>query len=654
MSADARPRFGPWIALERAGEGAFGITWRCVHEQDPSRIAAVKAMRAEVESQAAYRARFTAERDLLRTLGTRPHPHLAGWEGSDPSPEPLWIATEFIQGRDLETCLDDGRHPYPFPLGPSQHDRYALALLVGRAVASATGFSHALGMVHRDIKPGNILLGHDGRVVLVDFGIGRDARVERLTAGLTPSPHTAAFAAPEVLEGTRIDDAWLGRVDVYSLGVVLHEILTGEVAHLPYVVDGRGETSPRPRAEALEVPARFAADLRRLVREMTAVDPARRPDMAAVHAQLRELSDHYLPEFDVPTDEQPAAWTPDRKTAPTTAPPEPQDRAPRRGVWKPQAAVELAEFFQPDRPLPTIPTEFAPPPPPPPAPPPPPFPWSRIVAAVLATALLTGAFLFTRPTTCGDGRAAGEEACDDGNRADGDGCDFLCRVENAPTRCGDGVLNAQEACDDGNAVDGDGCSSTCRVESVHACGDGQLDPGERCDDGNLVAGDGCGPGCDVEASFPPASDAQLVAWSKAATRADLTALFDHAAAHPTWLQGFSPTALRALVAASLATAPDLVSRGGTTEAIAPLLADLPGSLTCAEARSWLAWTPDTAATDPRVGSFYKRWCTICQGRLPDLALDAAACARRAKDGYRHADGRCVHQDNLPYLGGCTP
>ena len=59
------------------------------------------------------------------------------------------------------------------------------------------------------------------------------------TARQAPSPHTAAFAAPEVLVGDKIDDAWLNRLDVYSLGVVLHEILSGDVAHIPYVLDAR-------------------------------------------------------------------------------------------------------------------------------------------------------------------------------------------------------------------------------------------------------------------------------------------------------------------------------------------------------------------------------------------------------------------------------
>jgi hypothetical protein len=168
-----------------------------------------------------------------------------------------------------------------------------------------------------------------------------------------------------------------------------------------------------------------------------------------------------------------------------------------------------------------------------------------------------------------------------------------------------------------------------------------------------VPGDGCDARCKVEGLFPPSSDAQLAAWARAADRAGWQQLFEHAAAEPNWLLGFSPEALRGLVAAQNRAAPELVSKGGTVAAIAPLLSELPGSLSCNEARSWLAWTSLAVETDPKVGAFYQRWCTICQGRRPELALDARACKRRAADGFVFTEGRCVHADNLPYLRGCA-
>ena len=99
------------------------------------------------------------------------------------------------------------------------------------------------------------------------------------------------------------------------------------------------------------------------------------------------------------------------------------------------------------------------------------------------------------PITCGDGFVDVGEECDDGNRADLDGCDSACRVESAS--CGNGAIEPPEECDDGNRFGGDGCDASCRFEMT-ACGDGVLQPPEECDDGNTFAGDGCDPFCFVE------------------------------------------------------------------------------------------------------------------------------------------------------------
>ncbi|WP_373046384.1 DUF4215 domain-containing protein [Vulgatibacter sp.] len=122
---------------------------------------------------------------------------------------------------------------------------------------------------------------------------------------------------------------------------------------------------------------------------------------------------------------------------------------------------------------------------------------------------------------CGDGRLKGDEACDDGDLDDGDGCSSVCTIESGfvcptagaacrPIQCGDGFVDGDEACDDSNTTAGDGCSSTCAVETGHACpptggachpivcGDNIVDAGEGCDDGNRVSGDGCSADCASE------------------------------------------------------------------------------------------------------------------------------------------------------------
>jgi cysteine-rich repeat protein len=95
---------------------------------------------------------------------------------------------------------------------------------------------------------------------------------------------------------------------------------------------------------------------------------------------------------------------------------------------------------------------------------------------------------------CGDGTLDAGEECDDGNTANGDGCDATCNNEAGHTcGCGDGIVQEGEQCDDGNTTAGDGCSATCTSEPV--CGDGHQDPGEQCDDGNTDNNDACRNDC---------------------------------------------------------------------------------------------------------------------------------------------------------------
>ncbi len=91
-------------------------------------------------------------------------------------------------------------------------------------------------------------------------------------------------------------------------------------------------------------------------------------------------------------------------------------------------------------------------------------------------------------TRCGNGIVTAGEQCDDGNTTDGDGCDANCAI----TACGNGILTAGEQCDDGNTIDGDGCDHTC---APTGCGNGTVTGSEQCDDGNTIDGDGCDAGC---------------------------------------------------------------------------------------------------------------------------------------------------------------
>lgn len=231
------------------------------------RRVAVKLLRALAPDDA-HRARFEAE---TRTLAGLNHPGLvtvldAGTEADTP-----YLVMELVPGTNLADCCTGQR------LDP----QYVADL--GARLADALAYVHEQGVVHRDVKPGNVLLGEDGRVLLTDFGIAKLAgqSAPLTTAGITIS--TAAYLAPEQVRRGDIGPA----TDVYSLGLVLLEALTGVRAY------------PGPPLEAAlarintppHIPAAVPASWRALLRSMTAVNPADRPTTAEVRSTLQGLAD---------------------------------------------------------------------------------------------------------------------------------------------------------------------------------------------------------------------------------------------------------------------------------------------------------------------------------------------------------------------------
>ncbi len=154
---------------------------------------------------------------------------------------------------------------------------------VGTQVADGLAHAHAVGVVHRDVKPGNIMLGKDGRVWLTDFGIARligdDAHHTR--TGMTIG--SPAYLAPEQVRGLEVTPA----ADVYSLALVLLEMLTGRRAYPQVPTEAALARLTTPP----EIPAELSAGWRTLLGRMTALEPAQRPTAAEVAEQLRALSD---------------------------------------------------------------------------------------------------------------------------------------------------------------------------------------------------------------------------------------------------------------------------------------------------------------------------------------------------------------------------
>jgi serine/threonine protein kinase len=209
---------------------------------------------------------------------------------------------------------------------------------VGRAVADALAHVHSLGMVHRDIKPGNILCGANGTVFLTDFGIVRLIGRTRLTQHGTIG--TASYMAPEQVRGEDVGTA----ADIYALGLVLLECLTGAPEYHGSSAESAVARLSRPPRIPPTVPQSWAD----LLTGMTADDPAARPSTREVARILRELPTTSPPVGTVVADESSTRV----RTKPMTIPPAMATPGPapvrlrqRRGaVWLAVAGV-LAAFM---------------------------------------------------------------------------------------------------------------------------------------------------------------------------------------------------------------------------------------------------------------------------------------------------------------------
>lgn len=195
------------------GEGGMAVVWRASREvAGQRREVALKCLRRGLHSPE-LRARFIEEQAILARLA---HPHIAHLydAGVDPDGTP-WIAMEWVQGASLLADADARR----LDIG----ERIELFIKVAEAVAHA----HGELVVHRDLKPANILVDRRGEPRLLDFGIARLLEPGREHAATTAlKPLTPEYASPEQLAGAPVGV----RSDLYSLGLVLHELLCGERA----------------------------------------------------------------------------------------------------------------------------------------------------------------------------------------------------------------------------------------------------------------------------------------------------------------------------------------------------------------------------------------------------------------------------------------
>jgi len=269
----ATDRFGSarirgYRCLRRLAVGGSASVFLAEYERDgQQRVLKIFRQVPDVVEGSSTFDRFLREYELVAHLR---HPNIARIYDIGAADEHVFLAMEYCPGGDLRSRM---REPLPW--------RDALGYL--RQLAAALGALHEVGVLHRDVKPGNVLLREDGSAAFIDFGLARQLGLKSDITGEGAIFGTPHYMSPEQGHGKPLDE----RSDLYSLGVVLHEMLTGDkpyVAETPLAVIYHHANAPIPR-----LPTQLA-HLQPLLDALLAKRPADRPSSAAeIVARVDEL-----------------------------------------------------------------------------------------------------------------------------------------------------------------------------------------------------------------------------------------------------------------------------------------------------------------------------------------------------------------------------
>lgn len=263
---------GRYHILELLGRGGMGAVYKAM-DRELDRLVALKVIRPELASDSSVLRRFKQELILARQVTHRNVIRIFDLGTADGV---KFISMDYIEGRDLASVLREKRRM------PASE-----AIVIARQVAEGLAAAHAENIVHRDLKPQNVMVDGAGKITLMDFGIARSAEVSGMTrtGALMGTP---AYMSPEQAKGDKAD----GRSDIFTLGIILYELVTGQVPFQADTLMGTLMKRCQERAKPpIELEPSLPPALNRVIMKALATDTAERYQTASeLLEDLNELA----------------------------------------------------------------------------------------------------------------------------------------------------------------------------------------------------------------------------------------------------------------------------------------------------------------------------------------------------------------------------